>query len=195
LHSSFRAPIRAVVYTLLIFGWLAPSIGLAEEEEPGPVWTPPKSDKWDWIHLNSGEWLKGEIKYMRDRKIRFDSDELDDLDIDLADCRDVYMQRLSFLRIESGETPEGRGVLRGDLLEFETLDGKKLEIARDDIISIVPGGGTRAGLLVPRTRGQLLNAGWEYRSGRSLRSRGHLPPDCDVALFERLSWHLRLAGW
>ncbi len=140
MHSSFRAPIRAVVYTLLIFGWLAPSIGLAEEEEPGPVWTPPKSDKWDWIHLNSGEWLKGEIKYMRDRKIRFDSDELDNLDIDLADCRDVYMQRLSFLRIESGETPEGRGVLRGDLLEFETLDGKKLEIARDDIISIVPGG-------------------------------------------------------
>jgi len=74
------------------------------------------------------------------RKFKFDSDELDDLDSDLSDCREVYMQRLSFLRSESGETPEGRGVLRGDVLEFETTDGRTMSIARDDIVSIVPGG-------------------------------------------------------
>jgi len=136
---SSRAMIRAVVSILLIFGCLASSIVYAEDEE-GPSWTPPKSAEWDWIHLNSGEWLKGEIKYMRDRKIRFESDELDDLDIDLSDCRDIFMQRLSFLRIESGETPEGRGVLLGDLLTFETVDGRTLSIARKDIVSIVPGG-------------------------------------------------------
>jgi hypothetical protein len=139
VHSGSFAPIRAVVSVLLIFCSLASSIAFADNEEE-PSWTPPKSKKWDWIHLNSGEWLKGEIKHMRERKIKFESDELDDLSIDLSDCRDIYMQRLSFLRIESGDTPEGRGVLRGDLLEFETVDGRKLEITRSEIVSIVPGG-------------------------------------------------------
>jgi hypothetical protein len=128
-----------VSVSCLILYSLTASMASAAAEEAEP-WTPPASEDWDWLHLNSGEWLKGEIKYMRDRKIHFDSDELDDLDIDLADCQAVYMNRLSFLRVESGETPEGRGVLRGDLLEFETMDGEKLQIPRDQIVSIVPGG-------------------------------------------------------
>jgi hypothetical protein len=65
---------------------LAMSPAAAEEAEP---WTPPASEDWDWLHLNSGEWLKAEISYMRDRTSRFDSDELDALDIDLADCQAV----------------------------------------------------------------------------------------------------------
>lgn len=139
MHSGSFVLTRAAVCVLLVFCCLDSSIAFAENED-GPAWTPPKSEKWDWIHLNSGEWLKGEIKHMRARKIKFDSDELDELDIDLSDCRDIYMQRLSFLRIESGETPEGRGVLRGDVLEFETVDGRKLELARNQLVSIVPGG-------------------------------------------------------
>jgi putative salt-induced outer membrane protein YdiY len=112
----------------------------ATQEESVEPWTPPASEDWDWLHLGSGEWLKGEILYMRDRTIRFDSDELDELDIDLADCQAIYMNRKSFLRLESGATPQGRGVLRGDVLEFRTVDGETLEIRRDEIVSIVPGG-------------------------------------------------------
>ena len=84
MHSGSFAPIRAVVSVLWIFCSLASSIAFADNEEQ-PSWTPPQSKKWDWIHLNSGEWLKGEIKYMRERKIKFDSDELGDLSIDLSD--------------------------------------------------------------------------------------------------------------
>jgi putative salt-induced outer membrane protein YdiY len=123
----------------LILGCLAGPVAIAEDE-PGAAWTPPKSTDWDWLHLNSGEWLKGEIKFLRDRKISFDSDELDDLSIDLADCQAVYMNRLSFLRTASGDTPQGRGILRDDLLEFETVNGRSLKIKRSDIVSIVPGG-------------------------------------------------------
>ena len=119
---------RTVVSLVLILGFLATNAAFAESEE-GPVWTPPKSEKWDWLHLNSGEWLKGEIKYMRDRKFKFDSDELDDLDIDLSDCQAVYVHRRSFIRLESGETAQGSGILRGDLLTYETIDGKTQEIA------------------------------------------------------------------
>ena len=139
MHPSSRERIRTIITVFLIFGLLSSSAAIAEDEE-GPAWTPPKSETWDWLHLNSGEWLKGEIKYMRDRKIRFDSDELDDLDIDLSDCQAVYIQRLVFLRTESGDTPQGRGVLRGDMLEFETVDDQTLEVPRSRIVSIVPGG-------------------------------------------------------
>jgi putative salt-induced outer membrane protein YdiY len=139
LHQYSYARIQWIVYLLLIIGCLMGPIALAEEED-SPDWTPPESEEWDWLHLNSGEWLKGEIKSLRDRKIKFDSDELDELSIDLSDCKDIYVNRLSFLRTESGDTPQGRGVLRGDLLEFETVDGRSLEIARADIISMVPGG-------------------------------------------------------
>jgi putative salt-induced outer membrane protein YdiY len=136
---SPRARLGALVSIMLILGGLTPSIAPAESEE-GSVWTPPHSEEWDWIHLNSGEWLKGEIEFMRDRKIAFDSDELGDLSIDLSDCQDIYVQRLSFIRIESGETPQGRGVLKGDVLTFETVEGQTLEIARKEIVSLVPGG-------------------------------------------------------
>jgi putative salt-induced outer membrane protein YdiY len=143
LHKNFYDRIQVIISLLLIIGCFIVgfmgSIAYAAEDD-GPAWTPPVSEEWDWLQLNSGEWLKGEIKYMRDRTIRFDSDELDDLDIDLADCKAVYIYRLSFLRTEGGDTPQGRGVLRGDLLEFETVGGRSLKIARNEIVSLVPGG-------------------------------------------------------
>ena len=139
MHKNSCFSIRIVVSLLLIIGCFLGSAAIAVEDD-GPDWTPPKSEEWDWLHLNSGEWLKGEIKYMRDRKIKFDSDELDDLDIDLSDCQAVYIYRLSFLRTESGDTPQGRGVLVGDSLEFETVDGRSLTIPRTEIVSLVPGG-------------------------------------------------------
>jgi hypothetical protein len=32
---------------------------------------------YDWVMINSGEWLRGRIKFMLDEKLEFDSDELD----------------------------------------------------------------------------------------------------------------------
>ena len=36
---------------------------------------PPPDDKFDWLQLNSGEWLKGEFKVLYDYEVEFDSDE------------------------------------------------------------------------------------------------------------------------
>ncbi|MGB3648817.1 MAG: hypothetical protein WA992_09825, partial [Desulfobulbales bacterium] len=38
---------------------------------------PPPDDKFDWIQLTNGEWLKGEFKVLYDYEVEFDSDELD----------------------------------------------------------------------------------------------------------------------
>ena len=50
-------------------------------------WTPPPPppDNFDWIQLKSGEWLKGRIKIIQDRKLEFDSEELDDQQFDIED--------------------------------------------------------------------------------------------------------------
>ena len=44
----------------------------AEWEPP-----PPMPDKFDWVQLKSGEWLKGEIKVMYEDSLEFDSEELE----------------------------------------------------------------------------------------------------------------------
>ena len=53
----------------------------AEEKEG---WLPPepRPEKFDWIQLKSGEWLKGKLEVLYDRKLEFDSDELDELTFD-----------------------------------------------------------------------------------------------------------------
>ncbi|MGB6288849.1 MAG: hypothetical protein WBF36_01825, partial [Desulfobulbales bacterium] len=33
---------------------------------------PPPDDKFDWIQLTSGEWLKGELKFLYDFQVEFD---------------------------------------------------------------------------------------------------------------------------
>ena len=74
-HYSLLRMFFPMLLTLCLLAAVTPP-AVAEEES---TWTPPTSEEWDWLHLNSGEWLKGEIKSMHDRKIRFDSDELDEL--------------------------------------------------------------------------------------------------------------------
>ena len=52
--------------------------GLRTSELP---WQPPAvgHDGADWIKLKSGEWLKGRLYYIQERKVEFESDELKDL--------------------------------------------------------------------------------------------------------------------
>jgi hypothetical protein len=43
--------------------------------------------------LKSGEVLRGDFEYMRDEKVQFDSDELEDLAIDWSDVRASVARR------------------------------------------------------------------------------------------------------
>ena len=45
----------------------------ADEWRPPP---PTGNDGFDWIQLKSGEWLRGRLKYIQNRKVEFVSDEL-----------------------------------------------------------------------------------------------------------------------
>jgi len=49
----------------------------------------PPAKAFDWMELQSGEWLKGEFKSMYSGEVEFDSDEFDLVKFDLEDVRQI----------------------------------------------------------------------------------------------------------
>lgn len=73
---------------------------------PDLSWVPPE-DSFDWIQLDSGEWLKGKIKAMQDRTLEFDSEKLEDLKFDWKDIRQVRSPRILDVLFTNGERVSG----------------------------------------------------------------------------------------
>ena len=63
-------------------------------------WKPPGvgHDGSDWVQLKSGEWLRGEIKYVQNKEVEFDSDELDQQTLKLKDVRRFIRRTRMFTR-------------------------------------------------------------------------------------------------
>jgi putative salt-induced outer membrane protein YdiY len=75
VHRS--GPILRVFLVLLGLPAIAAAAGWAPP--------PPPADEFDWIQLESGEWLKGEIRSMEKGELQFDSDKLGLHTFDLDD--------------------------------------------------------------------------------------------------------------
>ncbi|MCZ6807571.1 MAG: DUF481 domain-containing protein [Deltaproteobacteria bacterium] len=97
-------------------------------------------DTFDWVRLVSGEWLKGEIKRMRDDNLEFDSDKLGLQNIDLADVTEVHSPQVHTYVFDDRITAIGRGVITADKVIVETDEGTKT-FDRSELESIVSGGG------------------------------------------------------
>ena len=61
----------------------------ANDEDKWDKFNPPVDNDYDWMQLTSGEWLKGEFVSLYDFSVEFDSDELDMLDIDWEDIKQI----------------------------------------------------------------------------------------------------------
>lgn len=96
----------------------------------------PAPDKFDWIQLKSGEWLKGELIALYDDSLEFDSDELDDLTFDFEDVRQVRTGRIVQVRLKDRELA-GRLVIDGNSLQV--LADTTQQATRADLVSITPG--------------------------------------------------------
>lgn len=89
----------------------------------------------DLILLNSGEWLQGDINGIRDDTIDFDSVELEDIEIDLDDVKEIHANRVHTYRFEGD-----RDILTGPLRmneEIFVVDGN--ERPRAIFMSQIPG--------------------------------------------------------
>ena len=89
------------------------------KELPDLSWLPPE-DGFDWIQLKSGEWLKGTFKGMQERKLDFDSSELDFRSFDWEDIRQVRTAGEVEIRLVDGEIHSGRVLITPT--EARTLD-------------------------------------------------------------------------
>ena len=92
----------------------------------------------DWVRLTSGEWLSGGIDRIRDRVLYIDSEELDDIEVDLDDVAAIRSTRTHTLRFEGRKIYTGTVSLDGDQLTIVTANGPRtLEKAK--LVAMVPG--------------------------------------------------------
>jgi putative salt-induced outer membrane protein YdiY len=104
---------------------------------PDLSWVPPE-DRFDWIQLKSGEWLKGRIKAMQDRELEFDSEELDDLTFDWKDIRQVRSSRILDVLFIDGELVSGPVAITPS--EVSVGEETPRVLPRDQLQSLTPGG-------------------------------------------------------
>ncbi len=134
-YKGNRMPFIALV--IVIFALvLTPSV---EAEQQAPLYLEERQaivkdiDKYDWIRLSSGEWLKGEFKAMYDKQIEFDSDILDTLFIDREDVDMVISGRAHSVRFNDGHVSEG-ALLIGP--SYVQVGAAKLAYLPKDLVSI-----------------------------------------------------------
>ena len=91
-----------------------PSIEGAEVTAPRG-WLPaaPMPDNFDWIKLNSGEWLKGRLIAMYSNELEFDSEKLDSRIFDWEDIVEVRTYRAKSLLLTDGSIVEGTLYIQG----------------------------------------------------------------------------------
>ena len=108
-----------------------------EEED----WQPPEtSSEFDWVQLDTGEWLKGNLESLRDRKVTFDSDELGSVELDFSDIVRFQLPRGHSYRLKSRVVHRGAAEMRNGVVRVRTPTGIA-EFHRDEILGVVQGTG------------------------------------------------------
>jgi putative salt-induced outer membrane protein YdiY len=126
-----------VVVTNLVSSTNGPAAARTNSALPDLSWVPP-DDGFDWIQLKSGEWLKGKIEAMQDKKLDFDSDELKELTFDWKDIRQVRSPRLNEMLLVNQEELKGPVTITPDLVMVGGAQPRTFP--RSELQSITPGG-------------------------------------------------------
>ena len=136
---------------------VAQATGLHAED-----WAPPEPmpDKFDWVQLTSGEWLKGSIKAMYDEELEFDSDELGLLKLDIEDIKVIRSAQVVNARTMDDRVATGKLLLEDG--KVTVLGDESETFAKEDLMTITAG--------VPRERNfwvGKVSLGGNVRSGNT----------------------------
>ena len=112
-------------------------VELAIEERTYKPWLEVKDTKFDWIRTTSGEWLKGELKNLRDETLTIDSDEFDMQDLDWEDISDIHSPNRFIYVLKDGSIFTGPAELAAGKLIVETKEGSRI-FDRHRLMTIVP---------------------------------------------------------
>ncbi len=127
-----------------IVAWLLMSLGAVLLGLPGDAsagsqtWSPPEPslDDKDWVRLESGEWLMGEIQTLRDTDFEFDSDKLDLLKLDWEDVVELRSPRILTYRFDDLGVYAGSAVMKEGIVTIRTGDEVR-EFPRERLILIL----------------------------------------------------------
>lgn len=103
---------------------------------------PPASDGFDWIQLSSNEWLKGSLKVLYENNLEFDSDKLDFQEFEWKDVKQIRGHGLFRIRFEGPIIVVGLLHIT-ERKVFITVNGKKEEFDRNQLVTITRGGSRR----------------------------------------------------
>ncbi len=99
-------------------------------------WEQEGQAQFDWVQMTSGEWLKGEVKGLREGTLSFDSDKFDLQELDWDDVQTLYSPKPHVYVFDRQSVAVGPAQLEGDELKIQTVDGQRA-LKRDRILSIV----------------------------------------------------------
>jgi len=96
----------------------------------------PKLNGYDWVQLTSGEWLKGEIEYMQNDKLAFDSSKLGLLIIDFKNIEQIYGRARMSVALAGGGRVVGMIKMHGGSVYVSS--GKTTQmVEREQILGVV----------------------------------------------------------
>ena len=119
-----------------------PAVNVGSTNEPAKrrwFWQAKKQSEdtsADWIQLKSGEWLRGRLYGMQNRKLEFDSDELNDVNFD---WKDVYQVIMPHALVSYGDRDFAWGELHVDRENVNVAGYEWVSFPRYDLIGIAPG--------------------------------------------------------
>jgi putative salt-induced outer membrane protein YdiY len=97
------------------------------------------TNRFDWIQLKSGEWLKGELKSLQDDKVEFDSDELDLREFEWEDVWQVYAPRQNEALFDDRRKVAGPIHITQNNVLIQTPQGQQV-FDRAELVAVTPGG-------------------------------------------------------
>ena len=120
-----------------------------------------ESNRFDWIQLKSGEWLKGKIKSMQDEKLEFDSEELDLHDFKWEDIRTLYSPRVKSVRFDTQGNASGWLIITTNEVRVSSETATNT-YPRRELLAITPRGNKE----LSNWSGKVV-AGMSFRSGNT----------------------------
>jgi len=128
-------------------------------------WLPPGvgSDGFDWMQLKSGEWLKGYLHYVQDKRVQFESDKLEYLSLKLKDIRQIYSGKPMFAKFQGPDQVYGAIVLSNDMVQV--VGPEQVKLPREQLTGITPGGKRELDLWSGK-----LSIGANFQSGNTKQS-------------------------
>jgi putative salt-induced outer membrane protein YdiY len=102
-------------------------------------WIPPGAgtDGFDWIELNTGEWLKGWLKYIQERDIVFESDKLEEQKFEWKDIRQIYTGQPMYAKFDGQEQIYGSIVVSNQMVRVNGPE--QVTVSRYQLTGITPG--------------------------------------------------------